>query len=167
MDLITSRLTAFLPPRVTPQLYLPSNDGANQLAERANDALLAGRPTLIFQVIRPALRTLDQVIFNLQGGNAHLALDKAPSRATAPMGGQLHLLQGSPCSSAVVAQVPTSRDGSRVLVPCFSAVCGRLGACCARADCDRVGTCAAHVPTPGGHKTQLTIFLVDFFHGIN
>ena len=87
MDLITSRLDAFLPPRVTLQPYLPSNDGTNQLAESANDVLLAARPIPIFQVIRPALRTLDQVIFNLRGGNTHPALDNAPSPATAPMGG--------------------------------------------------------------------------------
>lgn len=165
MDLSTSRLDAFLPPRVTLQPYLPSNDGTNQLAESANDVLLAARPIPIFQVIRPALRTLDQVIFNLRGGNTHPALDKAPSPATAPMGGRLYLLQGAPCSSAVVAQEPTSRNGLRVLVPSFSIVCGRLGACCARADCDRVGSCTAHAPSPGGHKAQLKIYLVDVFTG--
>ena len=85
MDLITSRLDAFLPPRVTLQPYLPSNDGTNQLGESANDVLLAARPIPIFQ--GPALRTLDQVIFNLRGGNTHPASDKAPSPATAPMGG--------------------------------------------------------------------------------
>ena len=113
MDLITSRLDVFLPPRVTLQPYLPSNDGTNQLAESANDVLLAARPIPIFQVIRPALRTLDQVIFNLRGGNTHPALDKAPSPATAPMGGRLYLLQGAPSCSVVVAQEPTSHNGLR------------------------------------------------------
>ena len=73
MDLSTSRLDPFLVPGVTPKQSLPPSEGGNHLAESVINTFVARSSTPIFQVIWRTLRTLDQAIFSLQFGEAHLA----------------------------------------------------------------------------------------------